>query len=210
MNLTKQDIQQIKDLGISMDTVYDQLKKFINGIPFVNVITAASIGNGIELISVEDQQKLIEHFESRKDHLEIAKFVPASGVASRMFKFLHEFIDSYDPDAETLKSHLKNNGNEQISFFIDSIKDFAFIKSVRKKIRGRYPDFKHSKKGLRSYLLVKTLLEESGLNYNNLPKGLIPFHKYNKYSTTAFEEQLFEAAFYASVKNEVYFAFHFC
>ena len=209
MNLTKQDIQQIKDLGISMDTVYDQLKKFINGIPFVNVITAASIGNGIELISVEDQQKLIEHFESRKDHLEIAKFVPASGVASRMFKFLHEFLDSYDPDAETLKSHLKNNGNEQISFFIDSIKDFAFIKSVRKKIRGRYPDFKHSKKGLRSYLLVKTLLEESGLNYNNLPKGLIPFHKFNKYSTTAFEEQLFEAAFYASVKNEVYLHFTF-
>ena len=38
---------------------------------------------------------------------------------------------------------------------------------------------------------------------------MIPFHKYNKYSTTSFEEQLYEAAFYASVKNEAYLHFTF-
>ena len=207
--MTKLDIQQINDFGISIEDVYNQLKKFSNGIPYINVVTTASVGNGIESISKDNQQRLVEYYESNKDHLEIAKFVPASGAASRMFKFLQEFLESYDPDVEVLNGYLEKEENEQLSIFIDSIKDFAFIKLVRQKIREQYPDYKNSKKGLRSYILVKTLLEENGLNYNNLPKGLIPFHKYLKYSTTAFEEQLYEAAFYASVKNEVYLHFTF-
>jgi hypothetical protein len=137
------------------------------------------------------------------------KFVPASGAASRMFKFLHEFLDQYDPKGEKLNTFIKNGEKDQLSIFIDSVKEFAFNKMVRKKIREQYPHFKKSTKGVRSYLLVKTLLEENGLNFNHLPKGLIPFHKYNKYTTTAFEEQLYESAYYASVKNEVYLHFTF-
>jgi len=209
LKFTKQDIQQIDDLGISLDSVHDHLEKFAQGIPFVNVLTAASIGNGIETISKEDQQKLIDLYESKKDQMEIVKFVPASGAASRMFKFLHEFIDQYDPENEKINAFIKREENEQLSLFINSVKEFAFNKMVRKKIREYYPNFKHSTKGLRSYQLVKTLLDEKGLNFNHLPKGLIPFHKYNKYSTTAFEEQLFESAYYASVKNEVYLHFTF-
>jgi hypothetical protein len=185
------------------------LEKFIGGIPYVNVVTAASVGNGIEVISIQDQQKLIDLYESKKDQMEIVKFVPASGAASRMFMFLHEFLDQYDPEVEKLNTFIKREKKEQLSLFIDSVREFAFNKMVRKKIREQYPNFKKSTKGKRSYLLVKTLLEERGLNFNYLPKGLIPFHKYNKYATTAFEEQLFESAFYASVKNEAYLHFTF-
>jgi hypothetical protein len=209
LKFTKQDLQQIDDLGISMDGVRDQLEKFIQGIPFVNVVTAASIGNGIENIGSQDQQKLIDLYESEKDQLEIVKFVPASGAASRMFKFLHEFLDQYDPKTEKLNAFIEREEKEQLSLFMDSVKEFAFNKSVREKIRELYPNFKHNTKGMRSYFLVRTLLEENGLNFNHLPKGLIPFHKYNKYATTAFEEQLFESAFYASVRNEVYLHFTF-
>ena len=93
--------------------------------------------------------------------------------------------------------------------YIKNKKDFAFLNAVRKKIRELYPDFKHGTKGTRIYLLVKTMLEEKGLNFSNLPKGLIPYHKYNKYVTTAFEEHLYETAYYGSVNNNAYLHFTF-
>ncbi len=209
MNLTKGDIQQIKDQGLSIEKVYRQFETFSLGIPFIEIVTAASVGNGIEAITKENQFMLVDFYEARKDYLDIVKFVPASGAATRMFKFLHQFLQTYDPEQETLNSYLKKGNYDLLSNFVSSIKEFAFINAERKKIRENYPDFKHGKKGKRTQILVKTMLEKDGLNFNNFPKGLIPFHKYNKFTTTAFEEQLYEASFYASVKNDVYLHFTF-
>ena len=209
MNLTKQDIQQLKDHGLTIEKVFRQLESFSLGIPFVDVVTAASVGNGIEVIVKEDQQKLITHYENKKDSLDIVKFIPASGAATRMFKFLFEFIEAFNPDETTLNSFLKKGDYKDLSLFVESLRDFAFLSAVRKKIRELYPDFKHGTKGLRAHLFAKTMLGETGLNYANMPKGLIPFHKYKKYATTAFEEHLYETAFYASVNNNVYLHFTF-
>lgn len=209
MNLTKEDISYLKDYGLSLEKVYRQLEAFSLGIPFVEIITAASIGNGIEKISTENQKKLIDYYEDKKDRLELVKFVPASGAATRMFKFLYEFIKDFNPEETTLNKYIKNGNHDMLSIFINSVKDFAFLTSVRKKIRENHPNFKHGTKGVRAHIFVKTMLEEKGMNFGNLPKGLVPFHKYKKYSTTAFEEHLYEAAFYASVNNNAYLHFTF-
>jgi hypothetical protein len=42
------------------------------------------------------------------------------------------------------------------------------------------------------------MLDENGLNYSALPKGLLPFHKYSDHSITAFQEHLLESTLYAS------------
>ena len=209
MNLTKKDIQQLKKHGLSIEKVFRQLESFSLGIPFVDIVTPASVGNGIEVIAKENQQKLIAFYENKKDSLDIVKFIPASGAATRMFKFLFDFIEDYNPEKEILNNYLKKDDYKDLSSFVDSLRDFAFLSVVRKKIREKYPDFKHGTKGLRAHLFVKTMLEKSGLNYANMPKGLIPFHKYNKYSTTAFEEHLYETAYYASVKDNAYLHFTF-
>ncbi len=209
MNLTKQDIAFFKNYGLTLEKVYRQLEAFSLGIPFTEIETTASIGNGIEVISEENQQKLIDFYDTKKNNLEIVKFVPASGAATRMFQFLFEFLEDYNPEELSLTKYLKTENHQQLSKFVKSIKDFVFLNAVRKNIRENYPDFKPGTKGARVYLLVKTMLEEKGLNFGSLPKGLIPFHKYKKYSTTAFEEHLYEAAFYASVNNNAYLHFTF-
>lgn len=207
MNLSKTDIEQLKFHGFSLEKIHSQLEAFILGIPYVNVVTPASIGNGIEQISNENQEKLIRFYEDKKDQLEVVKFVPASGAATRMFQFLFQFLEDYNSDEITLKKYLQEH--QLMATFVSSIKEFAFLNSVKKKIRENYPDFKHGIRGKRTHILVKTLLEKEGLNYRNLPKGLIPFHKYNKYVTTAFEEHLLEGALYASVNNNTYLHFTF-
>lgn len=207
--LTENDLQQIAEAGLGVERINDQLEIFTNGIPFVQVVTAASIGNGIELISKEDRQKLIDLFESKKEDLEIVKFVPASGAATRMFGFLQKFLEEFDPERQKLNDYIKSGKFSALSKFLNSIKEFAFVDQVRKKIRKNYPEYRLGKKGMRAYLFVNMMLNEKGLNFNNKPKGLIPFHKYSKYATTAFEEQLFESAFYASVNDEVFLHFTF-
>ena len=209
MSLSKKDLEQLKEHGLTLEKVYYQLKTFSDGIPYVKVVTAASVSNGIESISKDDQQKLIEFYDSKRNNLDIVKFVPASGAATRMFQFLFKFLEDFNPNETKLNSYLKSGEHQLLENFIDSVKDFAFLNAVRKKIRENHPNFKHGTKGVRAHLLVKTMLEEDGLNFSNLPKGLIPFHKYNKYATTAFEEHLYETAYYASVNNNAYLHFTF-
>ncbi|MFT4698865.1 MAG: hypothetical protein ACI9SJ_002023 [Flavobacteriaceae bacterium] len=206
---SEKDLKQIKQHNLTLEKVNQQKATFINSIPFVEVITSASVGNGIEVISKDNQQKLISFYEDKKESLDIVKFVPASGAATRMFKFLHSFLEDYNPELESISTYLNEGDKKDLETFFNSYKDFAFVNDVRKKIREKYPDYKHGTKGVRYQLFVKTMLGNKGLNFSNLPKGLIPFHKYQKYATTAFEEQLLEAAYFASVGNDVYLHFTF-
>ncbi len=207
--LTNNDLKQITSHGLTLDEVVKQLETFSRGIPYANIVRPASVGNGIQLIDAQDRQRLISYFEEEKQNKDIVKFVPASGAATRMFKFLHEFLEGYNPEEELLNAYIKEGNYLQLKTFLSSLKELPFVNEVRKQIRTRYPEFKHYKKGLRSYYFVQTMLEKEGLNYSALPKGLIPFHRYAKYSVTAFEEQLFEAASYAVAKDKAFLHFTF-
>jgi hypothetical protein len=50
---------------------------------------------------------------------------------------------------------------------------------------------------------LEYLLTPRGLNYANLPKGLLPFHRYADHCRTPFEEHLIEAAVYTQDANGV-------
>ncbi len=207
--LTEKDIEQIKATDLTINKVVKHLEIFTRGIPFVDIVTTATVGNGIQVVKKSEEQSLADYYESHMDSLDIVKFVPASGAATRMFKFLHEFLDQFDPEKESYRSYIKNQDGNQVDRFFNGIKDFAFTTAVRAQIRSLYPQYKKSSKGARFHLLAKALLNEEGLNYGNLPKGLIPFHKYKKHAVTAFEEQLYETAFYAAVGDDVYLHFTF-
>ncbi|RMA66314.1 DUF4301 family protein [Ulvibacter antarcticus] len=207
--LTNKDLQQIEQLGLHENIISRQLDTFIKGIPFTHVVTAASVGNGIEVIGLEDQHRLIDLYDHKREGLDLVKFVPASGAATRMFSFLYKFLDEFNPEEQKLKNFLKSGNHKQLEIFLDSLKEFAFVSAIRKKVKKHFPEYKHGTKGMRAYLFVSLMLGNKGLNFSKLPKGLIPFHKYSKYSTTAFEEQLYEAAFYASSGNEVFTHFTF-
>lgn len=194
---TEKNIQQIKAHGRSETSVKEQLQIFENGIPFANVAEAAATEKGIEVFSEKEQKHFSNLFEFEKDKLELLKFVPASGAATRMFKSLHQFLETYDPK-DPIEGFLQKKENRNLITFFDSIENFPFSSLVKAKLDKKYPDFDNFEKGKRYYLFVKEMLEETGLNFSNTPKGLVPFHKYGENYVTAFGEQLYEAAFYAT------------
>tara|TARA_B100001146_G_scaffold225185_1_gene247419 strand:+ start:9990 stop:11519 length:1530 start_codon:yes stop_codon:yes gene_type:complete len=206
---TEKDLQQIEAHGLTINDVIRQLERYRLGTPFAEVVTAASVGNGIEVINERNQEALIQLYDRSKEGLDVVKFVPASGAATRMFRFLHTFLKEYDPKEQSLNDYLKATPNEKLETFFERINSFPFINKVRKQIRTQFPDYKQSNKGERAVKLVKAMLQQEGLGYENLPKGLIPFHKYKKLARTAFEEQLYEAAWYAATQGETRLHFTF-
>ena len=95
MNFTKEYIQQIERKGLTVEKVISQIELFKKGIPYTSLVAAATVDNGIKSLSENQITNYIDVFETQKDNISIVKFVPASGAATRMFKFLFKFIKDY-------------------------------------------------------------------------------------------------------------------
>ena len=198
MNFTDKDLAQIKKKGLTPDKVEQQMAIFKNGLPFSNLVAAATIENGITGLDDKKNRTYTSLFENKKNDISIIKFVPASGAATRMFKFLFAFLDDYDPDKESVNAYINKHKDDNLSMFFVGVEKFPFYDIVMDKLHELYPDFDERPTNQQRLLFVKTMLHKDQLDYGNYPKGLLPFHEYkNQVVSTAFEEHLFETALYA-------------
>lgn len=188
--LSNEDLVQIAQRGITPEQVEHQLSQIAKGFPYLKIEAAAGVGNGVFSPTAEEVDKYVAEWKEYTSHgHKIVKFVPASGAASRMFKNLFAFLTAdYDvPTTEFEKT------------FFDNIKKFAF----KKELCGKCKENEGAsvcdliKQG-KYKAIVSNLLEEKGLNYGQLPKGLLLFHNYDDGPRTPMEEHLVEAALYAS------------
>ncbi len=202
MNFTQKDKEQLLEKGISEDQVRHQLAIFKQGIPFVDIREPATIGNGIYVYNKEEQASLIAYFESQRDHLSLLKFTPSSGAATRMFKFLFEYLESYNPEKETVNAYINRKDAQDLRLFFVGIDSFPFYKKIRKKLKKVYGKKDMTNVNINRLRFVKMMLEKEGYNFGAKPKGLFPFHKYKAHNASAFEEHLFEAALYAKTKDK--------
>ncbi|MCR5180451.1 MAG: DUF4301 family protein [Bacteroidaceae bacterium] len=187
---SSEDRKQLAQKGISEQQVEHQLTQLRQGFPYLRLRAAASIDNGILSPSDTEVQAFVEAWEAYKSEgHHITKFVPASGAASRMFKNLFEFLDG---------DHAEPQTDFEKTFFA-RLHDFAFFPALDDACvvlfgsgaddlvaEGRHRD------------VVRALLDEDGLGYGQLPKGLLQFHTYPDSARTPLEEHLVEAALYAT------------
>lgn len=192
------DKQQIQKRGSDIQNVLSQIENFKKGFPFLAIQNAASVGNGIIKLNAEDLAKrgnlYRDKIASGKKPL---KFVPASGAASRMFKALFEALE----DCETKNESEVLASSKTIKQFSDELDKFAFAEDLKAAIKAGGDS--NSVKNLLNYLL-----NDKGLNYGSLPKGLLKFHSYKTSARTPFEEHLVEGALY-SKDNEGKVKLHF-
>ncbi|WP_299225426.1 DUF4301 family protein [uncultured Psychroserpens sp.] len=199
MNFSTEDIQQIEHKGISLKKVQQQIKLFENGLPYTNLVAEATIGDGISQLTANEIQYFISQFEEKKNAISILKFVPASGAATRMFKFLFQFLDEYNVDKESINSYINRRKNKDLSIFFIGLDKFPFYHIVQEKLQESHSDFNTLSIDKQRLKFVEMMLDTTKLNYGNYPKGLLPFHKYkNQIISTAFEEHLYESALYSS------------
>ena len=196
MNLTTVDKAQLEEKGITEKQLQEQIAIFERGIPHMHLTAPASIGNGIVKLTEEQVKSNIQYFENKSSSLELLKFVPASGAASRMFKSFFKFLSDFNPDRDRFATYIERNNAGDIAHFFDNIKALPFYDRIINKMNDKNEDDNHFK-----WEFIRLMLTEEGLNFGNYPKGLLPFHSNGAISITAFEEHLYEAAYYSSSKR---------
>ncbi|MES2575645.1 MAG: DUF4301 family protein [Bacteroidota bacterium] len=202
MGLSSQDLEQIKEYGIPFENIQNQLNIFKNGIAKTILVEPATTTNGILKLSEKDFQEKANFFDANKSMLQLNKFVPASGAATRMFKFLNEFLNNFDVENESINAYINRTKCSELSIFIVGMAQFPFFEAVYKKLKEVFPDFDDLERDYKNYYFIKFLLSSDYFDFANKPKGVLPFHQYKTHITTAAEEHLHECAYYAT-SNEV-------
>ncbi len=201
VNFSEQDIQQIEEKGLTTSEVEEQIKIFKRGNIKVNITEAATIGKGISKIEEAGKKELIAFYDSEKEKHSILKFIPASGAATRMFKALHNFNDEFNPESQSLREYLDEKGDKDLQRFFTKIEELPFYEHAIEKAKKNHPGYDDKSDDEKNKIFVETVLEPDGLYLSDLPKGLVPFHKYDSHIATAFEEHLLEAAKYVTVNG---------
>lgn len=105
----------------------EEIELFKTGFPWMNIAAPATVGNGIKRLDEDSIRETVSvarktistGLDSKGTHLQFAKFVPASGAASRMFK------DLFNKNVSTVNS------------FVSNIEKFAFYdRSTYGEVKG--------------------------------------------------------------------------
>lgn len=196
---TEADKKQIESRGMTVEQVERQLVQHKEGFPFLKIEAAAAVGKGIIAPDATAQKEAEQAWEDyKREGHKVVKFVPASGAASRMFKNMFAFLSA---DYDTPQTEFEKT-------FFDNIKKFAFRKALCQKCHANNDACAKDLIAKGNYkAVVANMLKPEGLNYGQLPKGLLLFHQYEDGPRTPMEEHLVEAALYASSNGEAHVHF---
>lgn len=185
--LNESDLRTLDARGITPEQLQEQIDRFKTGFPYLKIYDSARPGHGITVLSEAEENKAVERWnEFLTDGGKVTKFVPASGAASRMFKALFAFVDGVDEhpaegsDVDRLLAGIHN-----VAFYdeLNAVVLRRFGKDVDTLLaEGREKD------------VISSIISPEGLNYGNLPKGLLTFHHAVQGTRTPVEEQLMEGA----------------
>ena len=185
---TEKDLDQIQSKGLNISKIETQIDYFKNGFPFIQLHKPALINDGIKKLTQDEVFAYSKLYDDLK--FNALKFVPASGAASRMFKFLLEFYETGEV-------------NSEVVYFFENIKNFAFYEELEKVINAYDVSVDQLIEKKQYNKILDFFLFDKGLNYSQKPKGILQFHKYSNEVRTAFEEHLVEGAEYSKAEKDV-------
>ena len=206
-NFSQADLEIFVERSISLETLASQFQFFINGIPKIILDRPAKIDDGILSLSEVKAHNYAAYFDSQKTNFKIVKFVPASGAASRMFKFLSEFLANFRVGEETITEYCIRTEDKELLLFFDSIDKFPFYNLVLNATRKATANYEKEDLDFKKYAFVKTMLSEDYFDFSNQPKGVLPFHSYPEFIATPVEEHLNECLDYAIANKKSYLHF---
>jgi len=199
---SKEDLDEINSRGSKPEKVMEQVNMFRKGFPFSRLVKPCIKGDGILVLEKSDIPDLINTYSEAEKSGRCMKFVPASGAASRMFKLLLScHNESADMNSIISKAENSDGDSSRLLRFFDEINQLPFYDALEKSMSGDGLDIKALIDKGDIKVILEYILFEKGLNLSNIPKGLIPFHRYGNYSRTPFEEPLVEASEYTKASD---------
>lgn len=193
---TPKQQNQLLNLGIEEAQIEQQIEYFKNGFKYVNLAKPATVGDGIITPSESDLSNWIKTFDENSPNSNITKFVPASGAASRMFKSILEYLKRDDKNSDISKFPEAHD-------VIKNIEKFAFTNELQNAAVSKNIDLRKALHQGDFDTVLGLIVNDNGLNYAALPKGLLSFHYYKDEIRTPVDEHIAEGLQYATGKNKL-------
>ena len=174
-------------------------------VPF-SIQKPATLGDGIHEFPLDQQDNCRGYFDQHGSHISAIKFVPASGLASRMFYFLRDFILKFDPEQDNLETYLANESNREFRFFVKHIEKFTFYDLIKIQIKKKGLKFTNDAGFIHHFIQI--LLDDVAFGMDGKAKALLPLFSNSKAADdSAFELQIIEALqlFSGITKAKVHF-----
>lgn len=171
MILSDDDIKQITNHGLAVQEVTRQIADFARGFPFADIVRPATVTDGgIQEMNYATRKEYIDTYQNYAKTHTVVKFVPASGAATRMLRDLFSFLESAE------------------------LNDTARRVCEHARMLAFYDELKLGENATNTDIARATVNK-----YGNMPKGLVPFHKYNNGAEvrTPIAEHMVEGAKYA-------------
>jgi len=160
----------------------EELKHLVQNTQPVHLVRHCDVEDGILRIHSAEAIAYIQAYQQQAKNMNVVKFVPASGAATRMFSGISAVdFDNISTDAE--------------SFFLN-LEKLPFFRALQREIERQGLEYFRLKEEGRWNRIIHTILSSDHLGYLTIPKGLVPFHTYNNACRTAFAEHLIEGASY--------------
>ncbi len=194
---TPQDKTQLESRGISLASAEAQMQRFVTGFPYLKLAGSAAAGRGISVLSPAEQDEAVARWHRYlADKGDVAKFVPASGAASRMFKALFAFVNGSEDVAPA---------DSPVGRLLGGLDRLPFREELDATCRRLYdaPARALLDAG-RQKDVIAAIVGADGMNYGALPKAMLTFHRYADGSVrTPLEEHLAEGAQTAATDGRV-------
>ena len=195
--ITEKDFDSIKADGRSLELIKRQYEYLVGKKIKISGIRPAIIGDGILEMDTKEKNKALQYFNTNSEKKRWIKFVPASGVASRMFSSLQNYIQVSEQPNFDLSKYFESEEGSVIQKLKKQFKKLPFFETIFSSLSGEI-----DQEIMNSNLFLKKFINKILYKYETFPKALIPFFiDKNAQEWTPFEAQLLEVTNLSNQKN---------
>ena len=193
--LTPADRQFMDSRGITEEEVEAQLALFRKGTPWIKLYRPCTVDDGIVVLRADEMEVLSCRYTEAVAAGRVMKFVPASGAASRMFQTLLRQLETAPV--------IPNDQDRASGKFLTNLDRFAFCDDLEATLHTDGLEIRTCVAQRQIQKILEHLLTSRGLNYANLPKALIKFHRYADHCRTPLEEHVVDATAHTRDRDNV-------
>ncbi len=191
---TNKDLEALQTRGLSQNELDAQIRQIQRGMLPIHLIRPCTLEDGIDPLLPTDEN--LQRFSAALHEGRVAKFIPASGAATRMFKDCLEFLEKQD--VNTRNEDPPISLPDSLQSVINEIKKFPFTPLLSSYFQEQQVDLESLLETRDFRTIFTALLMSPGLGLAQKPKALLPFHQYPQHTRSALEEHLEEALHYRS------------
>ncbi len=193
--LSSADLERLAARGIPPAAAERQLERLRRPPAPARLERPCTVGDGIERLDPAARPDLLARADVAREAGRLARFVPASGAATRMFRALASVLERPPATALVDLERAAELGDElarEAAEVVAALPRLALARPLAESAGLTVDRLAARARSAPLAPLLRLLLEPDGLDAARLAKGLLPFHARAGGFVTAFEEHLDE------------------